>query len=370
MITPHPRLQVNVAEQLARSIVPAAHAPSPNLVGANESWSPVDDECLFQQPAREAGVIAKGRFVGWSESIGSGNLAFFEVADMDPLGLKIILISCLVFVPLERLFALHPQQKVFRRAWANDLIFLLVNGLLIKLGLLAFIAGSTFLAASIVPASVQSTVGGLPYWVQIPLVIMLSDLGFYWTHRMFHAVPWLWRFHAIHHSIEELDWLAATRIHPIDQILTKGASLVPVVALGFSEWTIVVYALLFQWQSVFIHANVRFRFGPLRFLFASPEFHRWHHASDRDARDRNFAAQLSFLDALFGTLHMPKGQMPTAYGLDRPMPQRYALQLLNPFVSDRVRRSIPALAAMDGEPQPTNPAIERASTVHSPSPDS
>jgi sterol desaturase/sphingolipid hydroxylase (fatty acid hydroxylase superfamily) len=260
---------------------------------------------------------------------------------MDPFGLKLIFIAFLVFVPLERLFALHPEQKIFRRAWANDLIFLLLNGILIKLGLLGVIAASIFAAGQIVPASFQAAVGGLPYWVQIPMIILLSDLGFYWTHRMFHAVPWLWRFHAVHHSIEELDWMAAFRIHPVDQIITKGVSLVPVATLGFSEWTIVIYVLFYQWQTVFIHANVRIGFGPLRFLFASPEFHHWHHSSEREARDRNFAAQLSFVDALFGTLHMPKGQTPRVYGLDQPMPQHYVRQLLYPFMGDRIFRSKP-----------------------------
>ena len=146
---------------------------------------------------------------------------------MDPFGLKVIFITVVVFIPLERLFAMHPQ-KVFRRNWGNDLIFLFLNGILIKLGLLAVVVAVIFAAAWIVPTSFQATVGGLPYWVQIPAVIVLADLGFYWTHRMFHAVPWLWRFHSIHHSIEELDWLAATRVHPVDQILTKGVSLVPV----------------------------------------------------------------------------------------------------------------------------------------------
>src|SRR5258706_5054826 len=276
---------------------------------------------------------------------------------MDPFGLKVIFITFLVFVPLERLFALHPEQKAFRRDWANDLIFLFFNGVLIRLALCAVIAVSIFAATQIVRASFQAAIGGLPYWVQLPLVIVLSDLGFYWTHRMFHAVPWLWRFHAIHHSIEELDWLAAARVHPVDQILTKGVSLVPVVALGFSEWAIGVYALLYQWQSVLIHSNVRFRFGPLRFLFASPEFHHWHHSDQREARDKNFAGQLSFLDALFGSLHMPPGRMPTAYGLDRPIPNRYALQLLYPFVGD----GVPAIAATAEELRPTNPASECAS---------
>src|SRR4051794_16124602 len=119
---------------------------------------------------------------------------------MDPFGLKLIFITIIVFIPLERLFAMHPQ-KIFRRNWGNDLIFLLLNGILIKLGLLAVIVAVIFCAAWIVPAYFQAMVGGLPYWIQIPAVILLSDLGFYWTHRMFHAVPWLWRFHSIHHSI-------------------------------------------------------------------------------------------------------------------------------------------------------------------------
>jgi sterol desaturase/sphingolipid hydroxylase (fatty acid hydroxylase superfamily) len=266
-------------------------------------------------------------------SLNSDTVAASE-EPMDPFGLKIILITIFVFIPLERLFAMHPQ-KVFRRSWGNDVIFLFVNGMLIKLGLLALILAVIFAAAWIVPASFQAMVGGLPYWVQIPIVIVLSDLGFYWTHRMFHAVPWLWRFHSIHHSIEELDWLAAVRVHPVDQILTKGVSLVPVFALGFSEWVIGVYALLYQWQSVLIHSNVRVGFGPLRLLFASPEFHHWHHSNHREARDRNFAGQLSFLDALFGSLHLPRGQIPTSYGLDRPLPQRYVPQLLYPFIGER-----------------------------------
>jgi sterol desaturase/sphingolipid hydroxylase (fatty acid hydroxylase superfamily) len=264
---------------------------------------------------------------------------------MDPFGLKVIFITFLVFVPLERLFPVHPQ-KVFRRDWGNDLVFLLFNGMLVKLGLLAVIVAIIFAAAWIVPASFQAMVGGLPYWVQIPAVIVLSDLGFYWTHRMFHAVPWLWRFHSIHHSMEELDWLAAGRGHPVDQILTKGVSLVPVVALGFSEWAVGVYAMLHQWQSFLVHSNVRVGFGPLRFLFVSPEFHHWHHSNHREARDRNFAAQLSFLDALFGSFHLPRGQIPTTYGLDRPMPQRYVRQLLYPFIGERIFQSKPDTAAL------------------------
>jgi sterol desaturase/sphingolipid hydroxylase (fatty acid hydroxylase superfamily) len=258
---------------------------------------------------------------------------------MDPFGLKIIFITCLVFVPVERLFALHPERKLFRRDLPNDLIFLFVNGMLTKLGILAVVVASMFAAAQIIPAPFQTAVGDIPYWVQIPAAIVLSDLVVYWTHRMFHAVPWLWKFHAIHHSAEELDWLVAFRVHPVDQILTKGLSLVPVVTLGFSEWTIGVYALLFHCQAILNHANVRIKFGALRWVLASPEFHHWHHSNDSDARDKNFAAQLPLLDALFGSLHLPRGQAPTTYGLDQPMPQRYLRQMLYPFLGDRVFRT-------------------------------
>jgi sterol desaturase/sphingolipid hydroxylase (fatty acid hydroxylase superfamily) len=284
---------------------------------------------------------------------------------MDPLGLKIIFATCLVFVPLERLFALHPEQKIFRRAFGNDLIFLFLNGLVSKFGLLAVLAAVILAASRVVPPDIQAWIAALPYWVQIPAIILLTDLGCYWTHRMFHVVPWLWKFHSIHHSIEELDWLAASRVHPVDQIVTRGVSLAPVFALGFSEWAIGASVLLFHWQSVFVHSNLRIGFGALRLLFASPEFHHWHHSSDLEVRDRNFAAQLPFLDAAFGTLHMPAGQMPSAYGLDRPMPQRYARQLMLPFVGDGVRRSVTAATTAAEEMPAINLAAGPAGVVPS-----
>jgi len=268
---------------------------------------------------------------------------------MDPFGLKVIFVTCIVFLPLERLFALRREQKIFRRHWANDLIFFTLNGLWIKLGLLAVIALTILVASQVVPSSLQTWIGGLPYWVQMLAVLLLADLGVYWTHCMFHAIPWLWRFHEIHHSIEELDWLAAARTHPIDQILTKGVSLIPIVALGFSELAIGVFAFMYQWQSVLIHSNVRIKFGPLRFVLASPEFHHWHHSNDREARDRNFAGQLPFLDILFGTLHMPRGRMPQSYGLDEPMPQRYAYQILYPFLGERATAAIAESAVREKE---------------------
>jgi sterol desaturase/sphingolipid hydroxylase (fatty acid hydroxylase superfamily) len=250
---------------------------------------------------------------------------------MDWFGLRDFLIACVIFVPLERLVAMHPGQKIFRRDWRNDLICFFVNGLLIKLGLVILLAGVIVAAGWGVPEAVRAAVAGQPYWLQIAEMILIGDIGFYSAHRAFHAVPLLWRFHAIHHSIEELDWLAAARVHPIDQTLTKAASLLPIFALGYSEIAIGMYLMLYYWQSFLIHANVRIPFGPLRWLLASPEFHHWHHSNDAQARNRNFAGQLPVLDLLFGTLHMPHGKTPVGYGVDEPVPRRYVPQLLYPF---------------------------------------
>jgi sterol desaturase/sphingolipid hydroxylase (fatty acid hydroxylase superfamily) len=247
--------------------------------------------------------------------------------------LKGILLIALIFVPLERGLARHPEQRVFRRGWLNDMIYLLLNGQIIILCLGTLIIGVILAAGWLVPVSVQVAVAGQPYWIQVIEILVLADIGFYIAHRAFHAVPWLWEFHAIHHSIEELDWLAATRVHPLDQIVTKGFSLLLVFAPGFSDVAIGAFMMLYGWQSILIHSNVRINFGPLRWLLASPEFHHWHHSRDNEARDKNFAGQLPLLDVLFGTLYMPRGRRPSKYGLDQPIPAFYPAQLLYPFRS-------------------------------------
>jgi sterol desaturase/sphingolipid hydroxylase (fatty acid hydroxylase superfamily) len=209
---------------------------------------------------------------------------------------------------------------------------------LTMLGLGLLVVAIIVIAGWLMPMSMRTAVATQPYWAQVIEMIVLSDIGFYFAHRAFHAFPWLWKFHSIHHSIEEVDWLAAARVHPVDQIVTKGCALLPVFALGFSDVAIGVYMLIYGWQSVLIHSNVRINFGPLRWLLASPEFHHWHHSNDREARNKNFAGQVPVLDYLFGTLHLPSGRKPTKYGLDQPIPQTYAAQLLYPFRSASASR--------------------------------
>jgi sterol desaturase/sphingolipid hydroxylase (fatty acid hydroxylase superfamily) len=255
-----------------------------------------------------------------------------------------LLFVMLVFVPLERVLALRPEQRLFRRGWLTDFTHLLVSGAMIKLGLLAFLLVVGLAAERITPSSWRATIAVQSLWVQFPLLLVLADLGFYMAHRAFHAFPTLWRFHAVHHSIEEMDWLAGHRVHPVDQILTKGLSLVPVYALGFSTPAVLLFVALYQWQSLLIHSNVRIGFGPLKWIVASPHFHHWHHANCPEAVDKNFAGQLVFLDILFGTLYMPPDRMPAHYGTQDPVPRSYLGQIVYPFVRRRTVREQPSVA--------------------------
>ena len=255
------------------------------------------------------------------------------------LTLKTIVLIALVFVPLERITALYPAQRILRAHWANDLIYLFLNSLLIKVGLFVLI-GSTMAALRLaVPEVVTTAVRSQPLWLQAVEVIVIADCGFYAAHRAFHEIPFLWRFHAIHHSIEEMDWLAAHRVHAVDQILTKGASVIPVFALGFSDAALAIFALSYQIQSLLIHSNTRISFGPLKWILASPPFHHWHHANEPDALDKNFAAQLPFIDALAGTLFLPRGRMPTRYGTDDPVPDLYHQQVAYPRTRPKTHRA-------------------------------
>ncbi len=250
----------------------------------------------------------------------------------DLVSLKAFLIAALVFVPLERVAALRKDQKIFRKHWKNDIVYVVVNGIIIKMALISIFAVFLGVLNQFIPPAVHEFVSTQPTWLQVVEILIIADTGFYLAHRAFHAIPVLWRFHSIHHGIKELDWLAAHRVHPLDQIATMTASLLPVFALGFSGPAIVIYAAIYQWQSLLVHSNTRIAFGPLKWVLASPQFHHWHHGNQPDAYNTNFAAQLPFIDLLFGTFHLPGNRMPEKYGIDEDLPVYYHQQFAYPFI--------------------------------------
>jgi sterol desaturase/sphingolipid hydroxylase (fatty acid hydroxylase superfamily) len=179
----------------------------------------------------------------------------------------------------------------------------------------------------------------LPFWLQVPIVFALADLLSYWQHRLFHTRA-LWPVHAVHHSSRQLDWLSSGRFHPLNEIGVQLVNVVPVLACGFSVATFVVLAPFTTWYVVFLHANVRWSFGPLRYVIASPRFHRWHHTSEAEGQDKNFGGVLSVWDLLFGTFYMPADRAAAVFGTDDPVPEGFLEQLTYPLLPARWRGAL------------------------------
>jgi sterol desaturase/sphingolipid hydroxylase (fatty acid hydroxylase superfamily) len=174
-------------------------------------------------------------------------------------------------------------------------------------------------------------------WIQVVLALAVGDLGVYAIHRLTHTVPWLWRFHAVHHSAEEMDWLVGFRFHAVDLLLLRVALVAPVVALNVTPAALGMLIAIFGWQSWLVHANVRLRYGPLRWVLVSPEFHHWHHSAEREAFDKNYASLFACRDVLFGTVHLPSGRQPLRYGIEERVRAGYVDRFVYAF-----RRARPA----------------------------
>jgi sterol desaturase/sphingolipid hydroxylase (fatty acid hydroxylase superfamily) len=165
--------------------------------------------------------------------------------------------------------------------------------------------------------------------VQCVLVFVLQDVMLYGLHRSFHSRLG-WRFHSVHHSPTVLDWMSTSRWHPVNFLLEF--SLVDTIAilLGFAPATLVILTPLNTIYSAMVHANLNWTFGPFKYLFASPVFHRWHHTGGEEGRDKNFAPTLPLLDVIFGTFYMPAGKLPTEFG-DPDFPTALWRQLVHPL---------------------------------------
>ncbi|WP_336986560.1 sterol desaturase family protein [Altererythrobacter aquiaggeris] len=158
----------------------------------------------------------------------------------------------------------------------------------------------------------------MPLPVQFIICLVLADFTQYWVHRAFHRIPVLWRFHRVHHSVRSMDWLARSRLHLVDVIVTRGLVLLPLVLLGFDKRAVFAYLGFVSVHAVFIHANFAPRLAWLERLIVMPRFHHWHHAREQKAIDKNFTVHLPLLDRLFGTKYLPDDQWPSGYGIAGP----------------------------------------------------
>ncbi|CCD86818.1 conserved membrane protein of unknown function [Bradyrhizobium sp. ORS 285] len=254
--------------------------------------------------------------------------------------LPITLVVAVVFSVLSHFWACNPGKPWWqKRELVTDMVywfFVPVFARVLRIGFLVLGAGVIFKIhdADELIAFYENGHGPLaqlPEWLQGLLFIVLADFMLYWAHRLFHGGEF-WKYHAVHHSSEDLDWISAARFHPINLILGTIAVDVILLMAGISPNVMIWVGPFTTFHSAFVHANLNWTLGPFKYVLATPVFHRWHHTAMEEGGNTNFAGTFPLWDIMFGTFRMPEGQLPAEYGKDEAtMPGEFAGQLAFPF---------------------------------------
>jgi len=242
--------------------------------------------------------------------------------------------STIIFMVLEKLFPKYPDQLIMRPEWDVDLFYFTFNHLAIS----AIIIFGNYHASHFdwaLSASLQESIQSIPIALQVILIMLSADFVLYWEHRSFHEIKLLWPIHAVHHSIENIDWLAGSRGHFIQVFSERAMVMIPLYLLGADETALNIYVVFAALQAILIHTNLSIPFGPLKYIFVTPQFHHWHHSSEKPAIDTNYSAHTVIFDWMFGTYHLPGEHWPAEYGTTKRLPRTVVGQLLHPFFPNR-----------------------------------
>jgi sterol desaturase/sphingolipid hydroxylase (fatty acid hydroxylase superfamily) len=247
------------------------------------------------------------------------------------IGFVLVPLACFA---LERRWPSIPHQPQLRPGVASDVVWYVVEAFVAR-GVAPWAVYYALLPVMLLYGMTAEEfysgfglAGAIPFWWQVPVVFVLADFLSYWQHRVFHTAA-LWPIHAVHHSSTEVDWLSSGRFHPLNEIGAQLIYVTPLLAFGFHPLTFLVLAPFTTWYVVFLHSNVGWTFGPLRYVVASPAFHRWHHTLEEEGRDKNFSGILAIWDICFGTFYMPQ-RVPTTFGSHEPVPAGFLRQLAYP----------------------------------------
>jgi sterol desaturase/sphingolipid hydroxylase (fatty acid hydroxylase superfamily) len=245
-----------------------------------------------------------------------------------------LFLMALIYVPLERLWPQYPEQRTFRNQWTLDVVYFMSTHLPLQILSFLVLLPATQATKYLGVPILQQAVARIPWLLQFFLAIVVADIAEYFIHLALHKVPFLWRFHAIHHSSKALDWIAGSRSHFVDDTLVRGFILVPLM-LGFSQTIILAYLVFVTLHATWTHCN----FGPnakwLEKFLVMPRYHHWHHTSQKEGIDKNFAIHFPWIDRIFGTYYYPE-TWPEKYGLDgEEISPNFLGQTIGPFIKRR-----------------------------------
>jgi sterol desaturase/sphingolipid hydroxylase (fatty acid hydroxylase superfamily) len=243
-----------------------------------------------------------------------------------------LLLMAIIFIPIEMVFPKRPNQDRFHAEWRTDLIYFAISHLFIQLFGVITQKPAVLFFGKMNLEQLQQSVKDLPFLPELFLALFITDVFQYWAHRLFHTFHYLWRFHAVHHSTQNMDWLAGSRTHFVDIFITRSATFIPLYVCGFSPIVFNTYIFIIAIHAVFIHSNTRVNFGVLRYVFTTPQYHHWHHCIEEDVYGKNFAVFFPFIDKIFGTFYLPKDIWPQGTGVtEAKFPKGFARQLVYPF---------------------------------------
>jgi len=261
------------------------------------------------------------------------------VGRIEHIFFALIILSAFFWV-VESLFAANPEQPKWRPDIRTDIVYWFITSLMTKTIANVGLGAGFYLVYRQNPHEVlavlnnrSTLLGQQPLRLQAIEMVVVGDLIGYWTHRWFHGRR-MWKFHAIHHCSPHLDWLSSVRLHPVNDWLSRWIQVSVLIILGFTPKAVAAYVPFLTFYAIMVHANVSWGFGPLGRVIASPKFHRWHHTSEDEGLDKNFAGLIPAIDMVFGTYYMPEGKLPQKFGLkNQKVPDGFLAQMVYPFTS-------------------------------------
>ena len=242
---------------------------------------------------------------------------------------------------LELAFPWRKNQAAVRTDFWLDGFYMFFNFFLFSLIVynaisnVAVAALSDFLGLFGIENLVAIQVGSWPAWSQFLLLFVVADFIQWNVHRWLHHNPWLWEFHKVHHSVEEMGFAAHLRYHWMETIVYKSVQYIPLAMIGFGLDDFFILHLVTIVIGHLNHANVKITYGPLKYVFNNPVMHLWHHAKEVPAGTHgvNYGISLSLWDYLFGTAYIPNenANEPLGFEAVETFPRTFWEQLIHPW---------------------------------------
>lgn len=265
----------------------------------------------------------------------ASNLTGMQFMAQEPLIRLGVFALVFAAVALAEIFWPWRRPEARARRWAANIGVLLLDSLLVRVLFPVAAVGAAIWAEG----QGFGLLHGWPVWLALPVAVVALDLAIYLQHRVFHAVPWLWRLHRMHHADTEFDTTTGLRFHPGEILLSMVIKMAVVVALGAPAAAVVVFEVLLNATSLFNHGNLRlppWLDAGVRRVLVTPDMHRVHHSVLRAETDSNFGFCLAWWDRLFGTYRAEAaaGRAAITIGLPlfrEPSEQRLDRMLTQPF---------------------------------------